>query len=105
MKHILLALGVGVLLVAAGLPGTAEARGTIEKACLNANRPATTRALCGCIQQVADATLSSREQRKGAKLFADPDLSQATKISNSRSDVLFWEKWQRFADTAVRHCQ
>jgi len=105
MKQSFLALGLGFAIIAAVAPGQAMARGTIEKACLRADRPAATRALCGCIQSVADATLNSSDQRRGAKLFAEPEESQAVKMSNRRADELFWAKWERFADGAVKYCQ
>lgn len=105
MKHAFLALGLGLTLATAFAPQPASARGVIETACLRSERPAANRALCGCIQTVADAVLSSSEQRRGAKFFADPDLSQEVKMSDRRSDDLFWDKWESFADGAVRHCQ
>jgi len=105
MKHIGLALGLGLITAVTLAAQPAEARGTIETACLKADRPAATTELCGCLQVVADAVLSPGEQRFGAKLFADPDLSQATKVSNRRSDELFWEKWELFSEGAVKYCQ
>jgi len=105
MKQPLVALGLGFALLASSIPADAMARGTIERACLRADRPAANRVLCGCIQTVADATLSSSDQRRGAKLFADPEESQAVKMSDRRSDEVFWDKWERFADGAVKYCQ
>ncbi len=100
-----LGTGLAVALSLLLLPGPLAARGTIERACLGSDRPAASRALCGCLQTVADAMLTRGEQRRGAKLFSDPEQSQQVKMSDRRSDVLFWEKWESFAATAVRHCQ
>lgn len=105
MKQLVLALGFGLVFAAALAPRVGEARGVIESACLSSDRPTASRVVCGCLQAVADAVLSPGEQRRGAKFFSDPDLSQATKISNRRADVLFWEKWEEFAEGAVQYCQ
>lgn len=87
------------------LPSAGQAAGTIERACLASDRPASGRALCACLQIVADAVLSSSEQRRGAAFFADPHKSQEAKASDRPSDEAFWMKWELFADTAVKHCQ
>lgn len=104
MKNVMLALGLGLGL-AGGVPVAAEARGAIEGACLRSDRPAANRVLCGCIQQVADAVLTSGDQRKGARFFADAELSQAAKMGRGDADRLFWQKWEAFSNGAVKYCQ
>jgi hypothetical protein len=104
MKNLGLALVIS-LGFASGVAGAAEARGTIESACLRSDRPAANRVLCACLQQVADAVLSPGEQRKGARFFADAELSQLAKVSQSATDKTFWEKWEVFSATAVKYCQ
>ena len=83
----------------------AAAGGLIERACLGSERSAANRELCACIQRVADATLSSGEQRRGAKFFAEPHLSQEVRASDRRADEEFWQHWTRFGATAAEHCQ
>lgn len=102
MKHHLMALGVaagGWLWLA--VPQVAVA-GPIERACLDTGRAEG--ALCGCIQQIADATLTRRDQRKAARFFADPDRAQEVRMSRRADDNAFWERYRRFGDTAELSC-
>lgn len=87
------------------VPAAAQAGGAIERGCLQSPRPGAGRALCVCLQQVADATLSASQQRRGAAFFADPHKSQAVKASDRAADDRFWAKWEAFAAAAVTHCQ
>lgn len=102
MKHLAVALALGGIALA---PHATSAAGTIESACLRSDRPAANRALCGCLQNVADAVLSSSQQKQGATFFADPHKAQEVKASKRPADNAFWERWELFADTAVKHCQ
>ena len=77
--------------------------GTIERACLASDRPKT-RALCGCIQQAANVTLSGREQRMAARLFADPHRAQVMRQSNRLHHESFWQRYQQFGATAEAYC-
>ena len=77
---------------------------TIENACMRADRPAATRILCGCIQDVADLTLSASEQRKAARFFADPHEAQEVRQSNNRSDQRFWTRYKQFGLSAKNYC-
>jgi hypothetical protein len=101
MRPVLLAL----ILSAGTLGAPAHAGSAIENACLSAGRNAASRELCGCIQQVADAVLSPGEQKRGAKLFADPHLSQELRVSRRDTDMSFWQKWQAFSATAAQYCE
>ncbi len=105
MKNVVLALGLGVVLAGGLASSAAQARGVIENACLRSDRPAANRVLCNCIQQVADAVLTSGEQRQGARFFADPHLSQDAKMSTRETDREFWLRWEAFAAGAVKYCQ
>ncbi|HHC29958.1 MAG TPA: hypothetical protein ENK80_05295 [Rhodobacterales bacterium] len=87
------------------VPAAAQAGGVIERGCLKSPRPGAGRALCACLQQVADATLSASQQRRGAAFFADPHKSQTVKASDRPADDRFWAKWEAFAAAAVTHCQ
>lgn len=103
MKPRVVALVVGLCLSSA-VSGPASAGGTIEKACLGSDRSAANRTLCTCIQKVADAVLSSSEQRRGAAFFTDPHASQELRASGRRADEAFWEKWKVFGATAQKYC-
>ena len=76
----------------------------IEKACLRADRPAASRSLCGCIQDVADLTLSGSDQRKAARFFDDPHNAQEVRQSDTRSDQRFWERYRAFGQSAKTYC-
>jgi len=83
----------------------AFAAGTIEKACVRSDRQAASRALCGCIQDVADLTLSGTDQRLAATFFKDPHKSQQIRQSDRRSNELFWQRYKSFGSTAEAYCQ
>lgn len=101
MKRVVLSLA----LVTALLPSQAAfAGGSIERACMRADRASASRALCSCIQNVAEATLTGSERSKVAKFFKDPHKSQATRQSDRRSDETFWKKYKKFGQTVVAHC-
>lgn len=102
MKRVLLSFA----LLSVILPGQAAfAGGSIERACLNANRAAASRALCGCIQDVANAMLTGNERAKVVKFFKDPHRSQATRQSDRSSDERFWIKYKRFGQAVTSHCR
>ncbi|MEO1308894.1 MAG: hypothetical protein AAFV38_13495, partial [Pseudomonadota bacterium] len=70
---------------------------------INSDRPAS-RELCRCLQYVADQTLTSRDQRKGAKFFSEPQRAQDTRQSDRASNEAFWKKWKNFGSTAQAIC-
>ncbi|RVT85580.1 hypothetical protein DXV76_07445 [Rhodobacteraceae bacterium CCMM004] len=92
---------VSAVLVATA--GVAQA-GVIERACLKSDRKAANRALCGCIQQVADVTLDRRDQRLAAKFFRDPHQAQVIRQSDRRNHEIFWKKYRTFGRTAETYC-
>lgn len=77
--------------------------GPIDNACRSSERGASSQ-LCGCIQQVADQTLSRSDQRRAAKFFRDPHEAQEVRTSNSSSDNAFWSRYTNFASTAEAYC-
>ncbi len=85
------------------LAGTAGA-GTIERACMKSDRKAANRSLCGCIQNVADLTLSDKDQRLAAKFFKDPHMAQEIRQSDRAAHGVFWEKYKAFGRTAETYC-
>lgn len=81
------------------------ATGPIQTACLRADRRAAERQLCGCIQAVADDSLSSRDRSRAAKFFRDPHSAQVTRQSDRASDEAFWKRYKAFVDRAERICR
>ncbi|MEL7343916.1 MAG: hypothetical protein AAFN59_03535 [Pseudomonadota bacterium] len=77
----------------------------IQNACLRSDRSAASRALCTCIQDAANMTLSTKDQKTAAGLFADPHRAQEIRQSDRRSDELFWERYRRFGEAAESFCQ
>ena len=94
-RFFILAMVLGLMAVPAGA-------GTIRNACLSAERGASH--LCGCIQAAADRTLTQREQRMAARLFRDPDRAQQIRMSERRSDEVFWDHYKAFSETAQAFC-
>ncbi|MEL7027398.1 MAG: hypothetical protein AAGO57_09260 [Pseudomonadota bacterium] len=79
--------------------------GDIERACLGAERSSASRTLCGCIQDAADLTLSTQDQRRAAAFFRDPHQAQVVRQSDRRSDERFWDRYKQFGETAESFCQ
>ncbi len=79
--------------------------GTIERACLQSDRRAANRAICGCIQRVANVTLDSSDQRLAASFFSDPHRAQEIRQSDNRRHARFWAKYRQFGTTAEVHCR
>lgn len=76
--------------------------GPVGNACMksrNASGP-----VCGCIDQVADSTLSRGDQRRAAGFFKDPDKAQQVRMSDRKSDEDFWLRYKNFAATAEAYC-
>ena len=78
--------------------------GPVESACMRSDRAKANRALCGCIQQVADMTLKNADQRRAAKFFRDPDLAHTVWISQKSADDAFWKRYKQFGAMAEAYC-
>lgn len=100
MKKSLLAVALGALILP--LASQMAAAGPIERACARSDRGS--RAVCSCIQQVADMTLKGGDQRRAAKLMKDPDLAHDVWVSKSRSDDAFWDRYKAFGEAAGTFC-
>jgi hypothetical protein len=100
MKSTTLAALAAVLLP---VLSTGAMAGPIERACMASDRGGN-RALCGCIQQAADMTLSGGDQRRAAKFFKDPERAHQTWVSQRASDDAFWERYKQFGETAEASC-
>jgi hypothetical protein len=94
---------LAALLVLGGCGGRVS--GAIGQGCLNSGRPAATPALCSCVQQVANQTLTSAEQRRAAQFFREPQRAQDTRQSDRPGDEAFWRRYRAFADRAAAVCQ
>jgi len=92
------------LVIAAMLVPAIVHAGTIERACMAGKRQGASRALCSCIQEAADATLTNSEQRKAAKFFKDPQKAQDTRQSDNSSNENFWKRYKNFGLTAETWC-
>lgn len=104
MKHAIAALlCAGTLTWAAPEPVYA-ANGVIERACRSSGRSSASPQLCGCIQQVAEYSLSRSDRRKAAKIFSDPHKAQEIRQSDRRSDELFWKNYRAFGERARKTC-
>lgn len=82
----------------------AFAANTIEKACVRSDRKAASRALCGCIQDVADMTLSNSDQKLAATFFKDPHRAQEIRQSDRSTHEVFWKRYKSFGATAQAFC-
>ncbi len=97
-------LGAAVVALALSLGVGAAQAGPISNACMKSDRKAVSGALCGCIQQAADTTLSGTDQRRVAKFFNDPEAVQKVKLSDTDRDDDFWRRYRNFSDTAQAAC-
>lgn len=78
--------------------------GPIDNACVRSERGARNAALCGCIQQVADMTLSRADQRRAAGFFRNAQQAQDVRMSKRAADNQFWDRYKNFAATAEAYC-
>lgn len=100
-KFLLGAAFAGLTMVVAG----AASAGPIEGACLRSDRDAANRQLCSCIQRVADVTLNRGDQRIAASFFKDPEKAQKVRMSQSRRDDEFWDRYKVFGEQAAMACE
>ena len=96
--------GLVVCLVASCGGGARGVSGDVAKACIAGGRDAANRALCSCVQQVANQSLSGSDQRRAAGFFDDPDAAQEVRQSDRASDEAFWDRYRAFADRAEASC-
>jgi hypothetical protein len=101
MKLLIATLMLGA--IAASAPLAAVWAGPIETACLRSDRGGN-RALCGCIQNAADLTLSRSDQKTAAKFFADPNKAQEIRQSDRSSHERFWLRYKNFGAAAEAYC-
>lgn len=90
--------------IASASSTTLYASGPIASACRAAGRKEASRARCGCVQAVANRSLSSSEQQRGVPFFNNPQRSQDVRQSGNSSNERFWKKWKTFSTQAGRMC-
>ncbi|WP_235923980.1 arginine transporter [Pseudoroseicyclus tamaricis] len=78
--------------------------GEVSEACMAGGRSAANPALCSCVQQVANQTLSGSDRRRAATFFEDPHLAQEARTADTPAMEAFWTRYRAFADTAERVC-
>ncbi|MBE0453571.1 hypothetical protein [Roseovarius autotrophicus] len=88
-----------------GRGGRPMASGPISDACMSSDRRARSPALCGCIQAVANQTLSSAEQRRAVGFYRDPHSAQEVRTSTRPADQRFWSAYKVYADRAEQVCR
>lgn len=84
--------------------GSGAMAGPIEAACNRSDRGAANRAVCNCIQQVANMTLAGSDQRRAAAFFQNPEKAQSVRLSDSNRDDAFWERYTQFGAYAEQYC-
>ncbi|WP_171179837.1 hypothetical protein [Ruegeria sp. HKCCD8929] len=99
-----LTMALCMLALAAPLPAAA-AGGKIKRACMASDRPAATRARCGCIQRVANDALSRSDRVKVAEWFTDPHQAQVVKMSRTARDDALWDRYEAFGQLAQAVCR
>ncbi|PJI84980.1 hypothetical protein BC777_2974 [Yoonia maricola] len=103
MRYFLLAGALASVAACGGGSGRG-ATGDISRACIDADRSAASPALCSCVQQVANQSLSGSDQARAATFFEDPQLAQDTRQSDRSSDERFWLRYRAFTDLASEIC-
>ena len=102
MKRILMGLTVACILLP--VSGTFAVAGPIERACMSSPRKSASWRLCGCIQRVADQTLSRSDQRVAAKFFVEPHKAQEIRQSDNTRHEAFWLRYKEFGVSAAASC-
>ncbi|MGR3322803.1 MAG: hypothetical protein ACU0DK_12820 [Pseudooceanicola sp.] len=88
----------------AALAASGAMAGPIAQACMASERGSGNRAVCGCIQSVANLTLNGNDQRLAAQFFAEPQKAQDVRMSKSDHHNAFWDRYKQFGATAAATC-
>lgn len=103
MKRPSLLLLVAMALGSCG--GGSGGGGRVGSACVESDRSVANPVLCACIQSVADATLSSSDQRQVATFFEDPEEAQVIRASDTPSADAFWDRYLVFIESTRTTCE
>lgn len=80
------------------------AYGPISDACIASGREKRSRQLCGCIQAVANRTLTRAQQNRAVLFYSDPDMAESTRMSDAPDDKRFWDAYKGYAEKAQDQC-
>jgi len=80
------------------------ASGPISRACMASDRKARSNTRCGCIQAVANDTLSSSDQRLAVSFYADPHKAQVIRQSDNPRHEAFWKAYTGYSEAAATAC-
>ncbi|MEM7488183.1 MAG: arginine transporter [Pseudomonadota bacterium] len=83
----------------------AFATGPIQTACLQAGRDGASRQLCGCVQAVANTSLSAGDQSRAVEFFRTPHLAQEVRQSDRARDEAFWKRYRTFFEATEQFCR
>ena len=81
------------------------ATGPISKACTTSDRRDANKMVCGCIQSIANQSLTSADQKLAATFYDDPQKAQDVKMSKSSSHDAFWDRYKVYASRSERSCK
>ena len=84
--------------------GAPMASGPLSQACMASDRKARSRALCGCIQYVANQTLSGSQQRRAVVFYSNPHRAQEIRQSDRAGDEAFWKAYKDYGERARALC-
>lgn len=104
MRRYLVLVALLPLTACGGGRSSGYATGEISRACLAADRAAANAVLCGCVQGVANRTLSSSDRSRVAEFFADPEYAHAIRISDTPRNEAFWDRYRDFIRAAENTC-
>jgi hypothetical protein len=76
----------------------------MASACNASDRDASNRALCSCIQRVANAHLSSADQSRAVGFFRDPQLAQDARTADDSRTEAFWRRYRAFLTDSENSC-
>ena len=83
----------------------AGVNGDVGKACMAAGRSAANSALCSCVQQSANHTLSGRDQKLAATFFEEPQKAQDVRQASGPVNNAFWDRYKIFTRQAEMSCR
>ena len=81
------------------------ARGRMFSACISDGRKSASQKRCGCVQAIANRTLSPAQAHRGVSLWSDPGRLQEIRQSDLASNERFWKAWSEFSAEALRVCR
>lgn len=81
------------------------ANGPISNACKASGRKGANQRVCGCIQSIANGSLTSSDQRLAAGFYKDPQKAQTVKMSKSTGHDAFWDRYKVYASRSERICK